>query len=93
MGEAKGRLPGIKVASPRWHAKLDYKYHIALKVLNDTDEPTWEEASWQGQNDPGGKMRYYVADPNGKRTETTLEVIQEFSKKRDEARAAKSPDQ
>ena len=88
-----GRLPGIKVASPRWHDKLDYKYHIALKVLNDTDEPTWEEASWQGKSEKDGKMHYYVADPNGKRTETTLEVIQEFSKARDKARAAKSPDQ
>jgi (p)ppGpp synthase/HD superfamily hydrolase len=88
-----GRLPGIKVASPRWHDKLDYKYHIALKVLNDTDEPTWEEASWQGKSEKDGKMHYYIADPNGKRTETTLEVIQEFSKARDKARAAKSPDQ
>lgn len=88
-----GRLPGIKVSNRRWHDKLDYKYHIALKVLNDTDEPTWEEASWQGKSEEDGKMHYYVADPDGRRTETTLEVIQSFSKRRDEARAAKSPEQ
>jgi (p)ppGpp synthase/HD superfamily hydrolase len=88
-----GRLPKLKVANPRWHDKLDYKYHIALKVLNDTDEPTWEEASWQGKREKDDAMHYYVADPNGKRIETTVEAIQEYSKARDKARAAKSPDQ
>jgi hypothetical protein len=74
-----GRLPGIKVAHPQWHDKLDYKYHIALRVLDALrDSMTWEQASWKTETeyvDGQRVQKFYTADPNGKRIEVTQEQI------------------
>lgn len=52
----------------KWRKKLEYKYAIAERVLNNADEPTWEEASREWID---GKA--FVADPNGKRIEVETE--------------------
>ena len=63
-----GRAHLIKSAS--WRKKLEYKYKIALAVLQDMDEPTWEQASWESKTE-GPHTLYFVADPNGKKIEIT----------------------
>jgi GTP diphosphokinase / guanosine-3',5'-bis(diphosphate) 3'-diphosphatase len=65
-----GRCFKIKKAS--WREKLMFKYFVALRVLNDTDQPTWEQASVSVQYD-GSTPHYFIADPNGKKTEMTEE--------------------
>ena len=73
-----GRLPRIKVANPKWHDKLDYKYRIALNVINDADGLTWEQASWKldtKEVDGQWVQKFHMADPNGKRIEVTQEQI------------------
>ena len=60
------RTHSIKKAS--WRDKLVYKYGIALRVLNDEWEPTWEDASYEYSN---GK--HFVSDPDGKRIEISAE--------------------
>jgi (p)ppGpp synthase/HD superfamily hydrolase len=52
------------IQDPKWRRKLDYKYNIALKVLNDADEPTWEQASMRSET-KDGVTRTFVAEPNG----------------------------
>ena len=56
----RGRAFKIKSAS--WRDKLEFKYGVALRVLS-SDEPTWEEASWNWTVDKG----HSIADPNGKK--------------------------
>jgi GTP pyrophosphokinase len=63
------RLPNIKVAHPKWHDKLQYKYHLAQRVLQteDDDVHLWEKLSWEITGyDP---RQYFMADPDGKRKE------------------------
>jgi len=62
-----GRSNKIKKAS--WRNKLQFKYGIALSVLNDVDQPTWEQASASVTQDD--TTHYFIADPNGKKTEVT----------------------
>src|SRR5271156_4887826 len=62
-----GRSNKIKKAS--WQNKLQFKYGIALSVLNDVDQPTWEQASASVTQDD--TTHYFIADPNGKKTEVT----------------------
>lgn len=64
------RTPKIKKAS--WRNKLQFKYSVAMSVLNDTDEPTWEQASASIQYEDN-VPHYFVADPNGKKIEVTEE--------------------
>lgn len=70
-----GRAHKIKKAS--WRDKLVFKYGIALRVLNDSDEPTWEQASYSVQYEDA-VAHYFIADPNGKKVEITEE---EFNKR------------
>jgi|SRR5271157_3959596 len=65
-----GRSHKIKQAS--WRNKLQYKYLIALEVLNGS--LTWEEASWSVEHEKGD--HFFVADPNGKKIEITGEEFQ-----------------
>jgi (p)ppGpp synthase/HD superfamily hydrolase len=73
-----GRSSKIKKAS--WRDKLQYKYRIALSVLNDVDEPTWEQVSAFAKFDGGTDRHYFVADPNGKQIEITEEEFKSLSK-------------
>lgn len=66
------RLHRIRAASRKWHDKLKYKYGIALRVLTDLSEPTWEQASTRSATD-GAHRRTFIADPNGKEIEITQE--------------------
>lgn len=59
-----------KIKKASWKNKLQYKYSIALSVLNDADQPTWEQASALVAHDDTGP-HFFVADPNGKKTEVT----------------------
>ena len=61
-----------KIKKASWKNKLQYKYSIALSVLNDADQPTWEQASASVVHDQG-LVHFLVADPNGKKTEITEE--------------------
>jgi (p)ppGpp synthase/HD superfamily hydrolase len=65
-----GRSHKIKKAS--WREKLAFKYSIALRVLNDANEPTWEQASYAVQYTES-IPHYFIADPNGKKIEITEE--------------------
>jgi (p)ppGpp synthase/HD superfamily hydrolase len=65
-----GRSFKIKKAS--WRDKLMFKYFVALRVLNDADQPTWEQASVSVQYD-GPTPHYFIADPNGKKVEISEE--------------------
>ena len=59
-----------KIKSASWRMKLDYKYSIAMRVLNDSDHPTWEQASYIVIHRLG-IPHFYLADPNGKEIEVT----------------------
>lgn len=58
-----------KIKKASWRNKLQFKYRIALSVLNDAGKPTWEQASAEYRDDGG--PHYFVADPNGKRIEVS----------------------
>lgn len=73
------RAPKIKKAS--WRNKLEFKYSIALRVLNGADQPSWEKASAFVQYDDGGLAQYFIADPNGKRVEVAEEEFKSLTKK------------
>jgi (p)ppGpp synthase/HD superfamily hydrolase len=64
------RSRATKIKKAGWRSKLEYKYGIALAVLNDPAHPTWEQASASVQYD-GQNAHYFIADPNGKKTEVT----------------------
>ena len=36
------RLPNIKIAHPKWHDKLQYKYHLAKRVLQTEDDAAYK---------------------------------------------------
>jgi (p)ppGpp synthase/HD superfamily hydrolase len=72
------RAPKIKKAS--WRNKLEFKYRIALIVLNDVCQPSWEEASYSVQHD-GTVAHYFVADPNGKKIEISEEEFKSLKSK------------
>jgi (p)ppGpp synthase/HD superfamily hydrolase len=61
----------VKIKKASWRNKLQFKYSIALTVLNDTSNPTWEQASCSVQAEERGIQHYYIADPNGKEIEVT----------------------
>lgn len=71
-----GRTHKIKSAS--WRGKLEYKYGIALRVIESYEPTTWERESMESVND-SGKQRFFVADPNGKRTEVTEEDFRKLT--------------
>jgi (p)ppGpp synthase/HD superfamily hydrolase len=64
------RAPKIKKAS--WRNKLLFKYTVAEAVLNDANQPTWEQASYHVAMD-GETPHYFIGDPNGKKIEVTEE--------------------
>jgi (p)ppGpp synthase/HD superfamily hydrolase len=73
------RVPKIKRAS--WKNKLQFKYGVALSVLNDVNQPTWEQASASVVHD-GPEFQYvhyFVADPNGKKVEVTEEEFKKLT--------------
>jgi (p)ppGpp synthase/HD superfamily hydrolase len=77
-----GRAHTIKKAS--WRDKLLFKYRIALSVLNDANQPTWEQASYfvvYDSNDPRNTPHYFIADPNGKKTEIAEEEFKSLAGK------------
>jgi (p)ppGpp synthase/HD superfamily hydrolase len=74
-----GRSHKIKKAS--WRNKLMFKYNVALSVLKDADQPTWEQASSSVQLD-GSHARYFIADPDGKRIEVAEEEFRRLYAKR-----------
>jgi len=74
----------VKIKKASWRNKLQYKYGIALTVLNDTSNPTWEQASYSVQTE-GGVKHYRIADPNGKEIEITEEEFNALVKKKTDA--------
>jgi GTP diphosphokinase / guanosine-3',5'-bis(diphosphate) 3'-diphosphatase len=72
------RTPKIKKAS--WRNKLEFKYRTALSVLNDSHEPTWEQASGTVQYEDG-TPHCFIADPNGKKIEVTEEEYKTLTKR------------
>lgn len=77
-----GRLDKISPKKASWRNKLEFKYATALKVLNDIDEPTWEQASYSVTTE-GPHSHYFVADPNGKQIEVTEEEFKLLMRKAD----------
>lgn len=70
------RTHKISDKKAKWRKKLEYKYLIAERVLNDRHEPTWEGASWEVHYHDEGNLRvpeFYIADPNGKRIKISAE--------------------
>jgi (p)ppGpp synthase/HD superfamily hydrolase len=73
----RGRTHKISAKKASWRAKLEYKYGIALQVLNSSFEPTWEGASYKVTYDEPDephhlqKAHFFIADPNGKEIEIT----------------------
>ncbi len=59
-----------KIKKASWKNKLQFKYGVAMSVLNDADQPTWEQASASVSYD-GTVTHFFVADPNGKKIEVT----------------------
>ena len=72
LSHNRSRAHKIKKAS--WRNKLEFKYATAMSVLNDANQPTWEQASWSAETD-GPHTRYFVADPNGKKIEVTKDEL------------------
>lgn len=72
------RTHKISEKKAKWRKKLEYKYTVAERVLNDVTEPTWEGASYEVEyyDLPHSNLRgarFYIADPNGKRIEISKE--------------------
>jgi len=79
------RLPNIKIAHPKWHDKLQYKYHLAKRVLQTEDDAAYKVGQQFGGYEKvrqvklweklSGEIRgydpkqYFIADPDGKRKE------------------------
>lgn len=80
LGHNSSRNHKIKSAS--WRKKLDFKYAIAMSVLNDTNQPTWEQASSSVQYE-GPHAHYFVADPNGKKIEVSEEEFKTLTRRKD----------
>jgi (p)ppGpp synthase/HD superfamily hydrolase len=71
------RSSHIKKASRR--DKLLFKYSIALRVLNDADQPTWEQASAFAEYN-GTEGHYLIADPDGDKIEITEAEFESLTK-------------
>ena len=59
-----GRTHKIGEKKAKWRDKLQYKYKIALRVLQSLERTSWENESWEVIGD-----QIFIADPNGKRIE------------------------
>ena len=66
------RTRASKIKQAKWRGKLEFKYAVAASVLNDVDEPTWEQAGATVIYD-GPHAQYFLPDPNGKRVEVSEE--------------------
>jgi (p)ppGpp synthase/HD superfamily hydrolase len=78
------RTHKIAASKAKWRAKLEFKYHVAMMTISQGI--TWEQASWSATwNEVNGvnTPTYFVADPNGKKTQITEE---EFNKLKDAKR-------
>ena len=64
----RGRTHKIKKAS--WRDKLTYKYDVAMRVLGGASPcaPAWERESFEARHG-GIQVQYFIASPDGKRTE------------------------
>ena len=71
----------VKIKKASWRNKLQYKYGIALSVLNELDAPTWEQASASVRAEERGILHYYVASPDGKEMEVTEAVFKTLTGK------------
>lgn len=68
-----------KIKKASWRDKLEFKYSIALRVLDDLNKPTWEEASYcTMMSTPPTRTQYFMADPNGKKIEISEEQFKEM---------------
>jgi len=82
LGVNRRRTHKIAASKAKWRNKLEYKYDIALRVLLSERPTTWEQSSWEWKATKGSKAdypfngKYFVADPNGKRIEMTVEQFQ-----------------
>lgn len=74
-----GRTGTIPDAKKKWREKLQYKYGIAIKVLN-FDDQSWEQASWHVSYE-AETPHFFVADPNGKQIEVSKDEFDTLTKK------------
>lgn len=68
------RCHKISPKKAKWRDKLEYKYTIALRVLDSPEPTTWEKVSWELSTtkvDGVWGSKFYMADPNGKKIEVT----------------------
>ena len=66
------RMRASKIKQAKWRSKLEFKYAVAASVLNDSSEPTWEQAGASVQYE-GPHAHYFIPDPNGKKIEVSEE--------------------
>lgn len=68
------RTHKISPKKAKWRDKLEYKYGIALRVLDSPEPTTWEKVSWELNTtkvDGDWAQKFFMADPNGKKIEVT----------------------
>jgi (p)ppGpp synthase/HD superfamily hydrolase len=75
------RMRASKIKQAKWRNKLEFKYAVSSSVLNDLDEPTWEQASSSVQYE-GPHAHYFLADPNGKKIEVTEEEFKSLTRRK-----------
>jgi (p)ppGpp synthase/HD superfamily hydrolase len=75
------RLRASQIKQAKWRNKLEFKYTVASSVLNDVDEPTWEQAGASVESDGGPHRHYFVPDPNGKKIEVSEEEFKSLTRR------------
>ena len=77
------RERAAKIKQAKWRNKLEYKYLVSSRVLNDMDEPTWEQAGASYENYDGGPHgHFFIPDPNGKKIEVSEEEYRTATRRR-----------
>lgn len=77
------RERAAKIKQAKWRNKLEYKYAVSSSVLNDIDEPTWEQAGASYENHDGGPHgHFFIPDPNGKKIEVSEEEYRTATRRR-----------
>ena len=75
------RMRASKIKQAKWRNKLEFKYAVTCSVLNDLDEPTWEQAGSSVTYD-GPHAHYFLADPNGKKIEVSEEEFKSLTRRK-----------
>jgi (p)ppGpp synthase/HD superfamily hydrolase len=75
------RMRAAKIKQAKWRNKLEYKYAVSSSVLNDLDEPTWEQAGSSIQYE-GPHAHYFIPDPNGKKIEVSEEKFKTVTRRK-----------